>query len=101
MSTNIKKQLIEHLEKGKNWERMKTPIDGLYIVKAPQTRNHKAQLFLELNPDDKWKGFFINTNDLLEDVVSILTDERTQTLVNHIEDINPESPRYKPKRIEF
>lgn len=101
MSTAIKRQLEDHLEKGKSWERMETPILGLYVVKAPATKNILAQLFLELNPDGKWKGFFINTKDLLTEVVDILSDERTYNLLNEIESINPETNRYKPKKLDF
>ena len=101
MSITVKEQLENHLEEGKPWERMATPIPGLFIVKAPATKHISAQLFLELNPDKKWKGFFINTKELLTDVITILTDNITHTLIHEIEAINPETNRYKPKKLNF
>lgn len=101
MSTTVKKQLKGHLDEAEAWERMRTPIPGLFIVKAPATKHVPAQLFLELNPDGKWKGFFFNTKALLTEVVVIITDDRTNTLINEIEAINPETNRHKPKELEF
>ena len=47
---DITSQLKDHLEKGKDWERMDTPVPGLYIVKVPATQTRKARLNLELSP---------------------------------------------------
>jgi len=35
---DIQAQLEEHLEKGKDWEKMETPISGVYVVKVPATK---------------------------------------------------------------
>ena len=32
--TDISSQLKEHLEGGKDWERMNTPLPGLFVVKS-------------------------------------------------------------------
>jgi len=48
--TDISSQLNKHLEGGKDWERMDTPVPGLFIVKVPATKTRKARLNLELSP---------------------------------------------------
>ena len=101
MSTTVRTQLQDHLENGKAWEIMETPIPGLFIVKGPSTKHVPAQLFLELNPDKNWKGFFISSKGLLTEVVAIITDDRTSFLLNEIEAINPENNRHNPKKMDF
>jgi len=47
---DIEKELKEHLDKGKDWEKMETPIEGVMVVKVPATKTRPALLFLEINP---------------------------------------------------
>ncbi|KKK62166.1 hypothetical protein LCGC14_3007050 [marine sediment metagenome] len=43
MST-IGEQLKEHLKNGRDWEKMETPIPGVYVMKVPGTKSRKAML---------------------------------------------------------
>lgn len=101
MAESIKEQLEDHLEKGKPWERMETPILGLYVVKAPATKNTPPRLFLELNPEGKWKGFFINNEENLSEVCEILTNDITHHLIHEIASINPEINKHGPKKLKM
>jgi len=101
MAASIKEQLENHLEMGGNWERMATPIPGLLVVKAPATKKVPARLFLELNPEGKWRGLFINGEENLSEISEILTNDITHLLIHEIEAINPEINKNGPKKLKM
>ncbi|MHA1725467.1 MAG: hypothetical protein ACTSXH_11575 [Promethearchaeota archaeon] len=93
--TDIEKQLKEHLEKGKDWESMETPIPGVFVVKGPGSKNRPPMLYLEINPlkEDgtpmKRKGLFINNYEVLVKFSEALNDDNTLKLIKEIEKVNP------------
>lgn len=92
--TSIRDQLKEHLENGDNWEKMETPIQGVYIVKVPKTKTRKAMLYLEINPLNdngkplKRKGLFINSKEMLLSFTEALNNEKSFLLISIIDQIN-------------
>jgi len=92
---DIKTQLKNHLEKAVDWEKMATPIPGVYVVKVPATKTRPALLFLEINPlkSDgkplKRKGLFIGTFENLLLFSEALADDKVVQLVRTLEEINP------------
>ncbi|MFX1399545.1 MAG: hypothetical protein ACFFAS_21165 [Promethearchaeota archaeon] len=94
--TDIQAQLKEHLKNGKDWEKMETPIDGVYVVKIPATKTRPALLFLEINPlkDDgkpmKKKGLFVGSREMLIKFGEALNDDSVYQLIGELEKVNPE-----------
>ena len=97
-TVSIKQQLIDHLEKGRDWERMETPVPGLLIGKAPASNKMPATLFLEINPEKKWKGLFVYTEENLNDLISVVIDEKTREIITEIEEVNPSEIIKKHKK---
>ncbi len=92
----IKKQLKDHLENAADWEKMETPVPGVFVVKVPATKNRPSLLFLEVNPlkDDgkplKRKGLFVGNKEFLVKYSEALSDDKVYQLINEIEKVNPE-----------
>ncbi|MGQ4873172.1 MAG: hypothetical protein ACP6IY_03775 [Promethearchaeia archaeon] len=94
--SDIEAQLKEHLEKGADWEKMETPIPGVFVVKIPATKTRPAILQLEINPlaEDgkpvKRRGLFIGNKELLVKFSEALMDDKVFQLINEIEKVNPD-----------
>ena len=102
---DIEAQLKAHLEKGKDWEKMETPVRGVSVVKVPATKSRPALLFLEINPlkEDgkpmKRKGLFVGSTEMLLKFIETLQDDKVYQLSLEIEKINPEWG--KTKKLEM
>lgn len=63
--SSVRTQLKEFLGSANDWEKMSTPIPGIFVVKIPRTKNQGARLSIEMNPLNdigrpvKKTGFFI------------------------------------------
>jgi hypothetical protein len=92
---DIKAQLKEHLQNGKDWEKMETPVDGVYVVKVPATKTRPSLLFLEINPlrDDgkpmKKRGLFVGDREMLIKFSETLSDDKVYQLIGELEKVNP------------
>ena len=104
--SNIENQLEDHLKGGADWEKMETPIPGVFVVKVPATKTKPALLFLEVNPlkDDgkplKKRGLFIGSKDMLLKFSEALNDDKTFQLIGELEKINPEV-KTKTKKLKM
>jgi len=98
----ISEQLKEHLQNGRDWEKMSTPVSGVYVVKVPKTKTRPAMLQLEINPlkDDgkpmKKKGLFISSKEMLIKFAELISEDQSYQILNATENIN-KGDRYKPK----
>ena len=103
---DIKTQLKEHLQKGNEWEKMETPVDGVFVVKAPATKTKPALLYLEINPlkDDgkpmKRKGLFVADKEMFVKFMDALNDDNTFKLIQELEQVNPKIAT-KTKKLEM
>ncbi|MFX0071327.1 MAG: hypothetical protein ACFFAO_09580 [Candidatus Hermodarchaeota archaeon] len=94
--SNIQAQLKEHLKNGQDWEKMETPVDGVFVVKIPATKTRPALLHLEVNPltDDgkpmKRKGLFVGSKEMLVKFSEALSDDKVYQLIGELEQVNPE-----------
>ena len=94
--SDIQTQLQEHLKNGEDWEKMETPVSGVYVVKVPATKTRPALLFLEINPlkDDgkpmKRKGLFVGNKEMLIKFGEALNDDKVYQLIQELEQVNPE-----------
>ena len=104
--SNIENQLEDHLKGGADWEKMETPIPGVFVVKVPATKTKPALLFLEVNPlkDDgkplKKRGLFIGSKEMLLKFSEALNDDKTFQLIGELEKINPEV-KIKTKKLKM
>ncbi|UCC18874.1 MAG: hypothetical protein JSV62_12300 [Promethearchaeota archaeon] len=93
---DIQSQLKDHLKNGKDWEKMETPIPGVFVVKVPETKTRPALLFLEINPlkSDgkplKRKGLFIGSKEMYLAFKEALDEDSIFTLIQNVEAVNPE-----------
>ena len=91
---DISAQLEEHLANGEDWEKMETPIPGVYVVKIPESKTQKARLNLELNPlkDDgrpmKRKGLFVSGKEMFIKFSELFLDEQAFKIIQVMEQIN-------------
>jgi len=93
---DIQAQLKAHLKNGADWEKMETPVPGVFVVKVPATKTRPALLFLEINPlkEDgkpmKRKGLFVGSKEMLIKFGEALNDDKVYQLISEVETVNPE-----------
>jgi len=93
---DIQAQLKDHLKNGKDWEKMETPVPGVFVVKVPETKTRPALLFLEVNPIKsdgkpmKRKGLFIGSKEMYLAFKEALEEDAIYTLIQNVEAVNPE-----------
>jgi len=90
--------LREFLESAKNWEKMETDIDGVFVVKIPETKTREAKLMVEVNPINKTtglpkkrKGLFIADFEMYLQFQEALMEDEVPALIKTIEGVNPEN----------
>lgn len=88
-------KLTDFLETSKDWGRLKTTVQGVFVVKMPASRSSPTRLSVEINPVDesgnptKRRGLFIRSGDELESFKEILNDERLSKLLGMLDSVNP------------
>ena len=93
---DIQAQLKDHLKNGKDWEKMETPIPGVFVVKVPETKTRPSLLFIEVNPlksdgkPMKRKGLFIGSKEMYIAFKEALEEDTIFTLIQNVEAVNPE-----------
>jgi hypothetical protein len=105
--SDIQAQLKEHLQNGEDWEKLKTPVPGVSVVKVPATKTRPALLFLEVNPlkEDgrpmKKKGLFVGSKEMLLKFSETLNDDKVFQLIGEIESVNPEKKNDTTKKLKM
>jgi len=102
-------QLKDHLENGKDWEALSTPVPGVNVVKTPGGKTRPPMLYLEINPlkEDgtpvKRKGLFIRDFEMLVKFSEALTNDTILRIIKEIEKVNPKEIYQKPaiKKLEI
>ncbi|MBS7631655.1 hypothetical protein KEJ47_08855 [Candidatus Bathyarchaeota archaeon] len=88
-------KLRDFLSNGKDWERMKTSIPGVFVQKLPAYKSSPSRLVIEINPLDsagapsKRRGFIIRSIEELEQIRRIFQDDKLDKLQNILESVNP------------
>ena len=97
----MSEKLAEFLEKGKDWEKVKTTVPGVFVVKMPGSKTRPASLSVEVNPVDasgsptKRRGVIVRSVEEYLDFKEILTNEKVEKLLEMLEDVNPERQKGK------
>ena len=101
---DIQAQLKEHLNNSEDWEKMETPIEGVFVVKIPATKTRPALLQIEINPmtDDgkpmKRKGLFVGNLEMLMKFSDAITDDKVFQLMKELEQANPDVRSNSPSK---
>ena len=94
-------KLEEFLETGKDWAKVKTSVPGVFVMKMPGSKNREPSLSVEINPVDasgsptKRRGLIIRSVDELLEFKDILGNDKVETLLEMLEDVNPARPDSK------
>lgn len=84
--TKIHTQLRTFLKKGSSWEKLKTPIEDVSVIKVPLKKQESAVLhlvieFMKRDIDVKNSEIFFKLRDLIEDA-------RVNILIKEIDNVN-------------
>ncbi len=105
--TDIQSQLKTHLENAKAWEKMETPVPGVFVTKVPGTNSRPAMLFLAINPVNedgtpmKRKDLFIKNYPELVKFSELLTDDKVIRLIKELEEVNPTKKKKETKKLKM
>ncbi len=97
-------KLEEFLETGKDWAKVKTSVPGVFVMKMPGSKNREPSLSVEVNPVDasgsptKRRGLIIRSVDELLEFRNILGNEKVESLLEMLEDVNPGTPEGKQSK---
>jgi hypothetical protein len=90
-------KLSRFLEEGADWAKVKTTVPGVFVMKMPGNKSRAQCLSVEINPVDaggsptKRRGLIIRTADELLEFKEIIGNEKVETLLEMLEDVNPDS----------
>jgi len=97
-------KLAEFLEKGKDWEKVKTTVPGVFVMKMPGSKTRAANLSVEINPVDaggsptKRRGLIVRSVDEFLEFKEIVLNEKVESLLEMLEAVNPEKGRAKASK---
>ena len=97
-------KLEEFLQSGKDWAKVKTSVPGVFVLKMPGSKNREPSLSVEINPVDssgsptKRRGLIIRSVDEFLEFKDILGNDKVETLLEMLEDINPAAPDSKQSK---
>ncbi|MCJ7730885.1 hypothetical protein MUP51_01095 [Candidatus Bathyarchaeota archaeon] len=97
-------KLEEFLQSGKDWAKVKTSVPGVFVMKMPGSKNKEPSLSVEINPVDsggsptKRRGLIIRSVDELLEFKDILSNDKLETLLEMLEDVNPGTPEGKQSK---
>jgi hypothetical protein len=84
------------LETGKDWQRVRVKdAPGVFVVKAPASKNRPAFLMVEINPlgpdgtPSKRRGLILRRVDELKQFREIMSAERLEKVLEAVEKVNP------------
>ncbi|MEM2260436.1 MAG: hypothetical protein QXY65_05155 [Candidatus Methanomethylicaceae archaeon] len=92
---SLEEKLKDFLKKGKDWERKRTTINGVFILKIPQGKNKPSRIIVELNPIDEFgnptkkRRIILRNLEELKEFKNLLNIKRLEYLLKEIKNINP------------
>ena len=104
---SLEEKLKDFLENGKDWERIKTTINGIFILKIPKSKikDTSSRIVVELNPSDEFgnptkkRGIILRNFEELKEFKNLINNEKLENLLKAIDNINPKiSKRFKPSK---
>ncbi len=96
---DLVEKLKQHLENGKDWEKLKTPIEGVYVVKMPAKGRLPAKLAIEVNPAGKRKGLYLLNSGQFKAFLQALSHEKLPELFEAVDDVNGVEKEDSPSEV--
>jgi hypothetical protein len=93
--SELNQKLREVLGSSEPWQRTRTTVGGVFIVKLPKAGKRSEGLALEVNPIDesgaptKRKGFFVRSLAELKAMRTLLSDPKVEETLKAIEAVCP------------
>ena len=90
-------RLTHFLKTGKDWERLRTSVDGVFVLKLPAYRTSPPRLAVELNPVDergtpkRRRGLLLRFSSDLADFQGVFQVEKLAPLLQSLDAVNPEA----------
>jgi len=87
-------KIREFAERGGDWERKKTSIPGVFLIKLPARRG-VGEVAVEINPVDgsgqrkKRRGLILRGLEDYWDFKRILNDSKLEALIKAVSEVNP------------
>jgi hypothetical protein len=104
---SLEQKLREFIRNGEDWERSRTSIPGVFVVKLPGRGSRGPELALEINPVDgqgqpkKKRGYMVRGKADLEELTKIISDPRLVRLAEALETVNPKAVKSNSRIIEI
>ena len=82
------------LDTGEDWQRKSTSVQGVSVIRLPESKNRKASLAVEINPVDerglpmKKKGIMILSTNEIDAFQSVFSDQRLPALIGMVNDVS-------------
>jgi len=104
---SLEEKLKNFLENGNDWERIKTTINGIFILKIPRSKikDIPSRIVVELNPSDEFgnptkkRGIILRNLEELKEFKNLINNEKLEYLLKAIDNINPKAiKRVKPSK---
>jgi len=99
-------KLTGFLDTGKDWERLKTSVLGVFVLKLPKYRGSPPRLAVELNPTDesgrptKRRGLILRSISELEEFKELFQPEKLSKLLGMVDSVNPKVEAARKERGE-
>jgi len=99
-------KLTDFLKTGKEWNRMRTSVPGVFVLKLPPYKGSPTRLVVELNPVDdtgrpkKRRGLVLRSGSELEDYKELFQYEKLSKLLGLLDSVNPEVEAVRRKKGE-
>ncbi|MFZ8858324.1 MAG: hypothetical protein ACO2O1_08840 [Candidatus Caldarchaeales archaeon] len=104
---SLEQKLREFMRNGEDWERSRTSIPGVFVVKLPGRGSRGPELALEINPVDsqgqpkKKRGYMVRGKADLEELTKIISNPRLTRLAEALEAVNPKAVKNNSRMIEI
>lgn len=99
LNYETKSRILQSIEESEPWERIKTDIEGVNLVKAPPV-NNKEIVFIEFKPDpSSKKSILIKSLEEYLEFKKLFTNIKAETLINTIDELY--STNERKIRLEF
>jgi hypothetical protein len=91
----LSENLKEFLEKGEDWERKATSVQGIFLLKLLPYRSSPSQLVVEINPTDasgnptKKRGLILRNSTELKEFRRLVNEAKLEALMSAVERTNP------------
>ena len=97
-------KLQEFLRSGKDWARMRTSVQGVFVLKLPAYRGSPSRLAIELNPvgedgsPKKRRGLVLRSQAELEEYRELFQYDKLAKLMEMLEAVNPKAEEAAKRR---